>query len=718
MNRFKKLSALIRKNGGSTIVGVLAALVFIGIVTGFMVKNTGAQSAASIGYGLPLVMQSTVNSGIVATEGFFSDETKGLAFINTMADGKFLHEGDPGSRKRLGNSDQYFSSKVVSVDNRLNKADEAERCLLAGFEVSAGKNAKGKELRKGRAFYLFGNLEEQGSEPSEKTLKPKNGPGLNNAFFSKGGVNNADAGMDVRLGGATFWDTVAFQNAPAVFQKVAYFGKRVEFPSTNVTFYDSAYFKGSAVFQGEAKFETGASAYFGGAAEFYETTTFGDVALFMKTVKFTGCNQTECEKEITEKVNGVDVKKKVKIPKTVVTFNDWARFGGNVGSNSTTTFEVEGIFYGETYFATGLTFRNADLTFYHRLGFDGNIDHNNRLMSSKQNSKGDAFDVWINGKFINPNSTVIKGANVAKHDLRYSTKFDENHTTNCKNFASLGKNSGLDKTVLGDSRFTTIHDDIVTNKNVLVLSSNNDRGDDPLSLDTVEKAEKAGKIVVVEAYKALTTSGSNGQGSGTADFDINVLNNAYTSAKSKNTLFNGEYLVIRQRSSDNVSINFTNPDPGVFNYKLIFIIESGQLNVNTRFYESGSNSSTLIFVGKNATLGQFGSKGDFRGFIFIEAGNNNSNSIKFTGATSKIIGAVHNFSTKAIGWNTGVPGYSIPIVFDKNVLSGFNTLYGKADEPDEYEEGEGGGGDPTQTITVKDPDQGGIKVKPLGIYFY
>jgi len=40
MNRFKKLLARAREEGGSTIVGVLAALVFIGIVAGFMVKNT------------------------------------------------------------------------------------------------------------------------------------------------------------------------------------------------------------------------------------------------------------------------------------------------------------------------------------------------------------------------------------------------------------------------------------------------------------------------------------------------------------------------------------------------------------------------------------------------------------------------------------------------------------------------------------------------------
>jgi hypothetical protein len=63
--------------------------VFIGIVVAAMVKNTGAQSAASLGYGSAMVMNSTARSGVVATEGFFlNNPERGVAFIeNAISNG-------------------------------------------------------------------------------------------------------------------------------------------------------------------------------------------------------------------------------------------------------------------------------------------------------------------------------------------------------------------------------------------------------------------------------------------------------------------------------------------------------------------------------------------------------------------------------------------------------------------------------------------------------
>lgn len=242
MIRFKKLRADARATRGSAIVGVLAALVFITIVTSLMVKHTGAQSASSIGYASALTMHSTAQSGIVATESFFlNNGAEAAGFIDAIVNhngGRFLFGDDKNdpARKRLSPAtDQYFSSKLENYQSFLHNIQTPY--LNAKFSVNAGRSASGKALKKAWAFYRLENLATaEGYIPSK------------NAVYSKGPINNADAGMRVEKGMATFEGPVKFQNFAATFDSSVYFGGTVNIQK-GAAFNDKAYFKDTATLQ-------------------------------------------------------------------------------------------------------------------------------------------------------------------------------------------------------------------------------------------------------------------------------------------------------------------------------------------------------------------------------------------------------------------------------------------------------------------------------------
>ncbi len=202
--RYNPLSSLLtrfRKGGktGSAIVGVLAALVFIGIVVAAMVKNTGSQSAASIGYGTELLMSSTAQSGVVATEAFmqrvYSTNSPAINAIQDYLDFKTGKSSDANkrhpcvfgdnSRKRRLADRQFFRSRLIEFDDSR---------MSATFEVESGKNERGKTLKKVSAFYAVDGLEITGGKfPGTSTL------------FLGGNMQGGNRSVTVK-GYATFMD--------------------------------------------------------------------------------------------------------------------------------------------------------------------------------------------------------------------------------------------------------------------------------------------------------------------------------------------------------------------------------------------------------------------------------------------------------------------------------------------------------------------------------
>jgi len=227
-------------------IAVIAAMLFIGIVTASMLKNTGSLSRSSVAYGNMAVMNSTTRSGMIATESFFgkSDNTQNPAVLKLITDylnsgasedlrtPQLVSFGNTNTRQQLGNDKQYFSSKL-----RVN-----EDATRFSFEVTSGRTQNGKALKKAIAFY---------SSDNDVKVTNTGTSGAKNAFYSKGSVMHANAGIEVIGGPATFESEVQFQGGPSIFHHNVYFGDKATFLSgpTGVptAFNDRAYFANDVI---------------------------------------------------------------------------------------------------------------------------------------------------------------------------------------------------------------------------------------------------------------------------------------------------------------------------------------------------------------------------------------------------------------------------------------------------------------------------------------
>lgn len=216
---------------GSTIVGVLIALVFIGVVVAAMLRNTGSQSSASVGYGVMQTMAATVASGIVATESYMGKPgDQGVLDLITRAlnptsgsssaPQPFLFN-DNGEKVKIA-GDQFFSSQLVVPDPAVPNAY---------FRVGSGKSKNKKDLKTALAFYDM-----------TETVRITNSAKYNahNAIYMRGGLQDGNNGMEV-WGPATFEGIVKFQNVQSVFHNDAYFNKNVDIMRTP-KFEDKTYF--------------------------------------------------------------------------------------------------------------------------------------------------------------------------------------------------------------------------------------------------------------------------------------------------------------------------------------------------------------------------------------------------------------------------------------------------------------------------------------------
>jgi hypothetical protein len=162
----------------------MVALVFIGIVTAGMVKATGGQSRATISYGDQLVMASTVNSGIIATETYLRDKDNAKrvarmidSAINTGPNptNTFLW-GTSGTKQPLADG-QAFSSRIDTFIVQDNY-------VVAVLDVRAGRHKD--DLRDLRRATVYGRLG-----------KISTGGFGDNALFSNGNIGHINAHLNV-----------------------------------------------------------------------------------------------------------------------------------------------------------------------------------------------------------------------------------------------------------------------------------------------------------------------------------------------------------------------------------------------------------------------------------------------------------------------------------------------------------------------------------------
>jgi hypothetical protein len=145
----------------------MVAIVFIGIITAAMVRNTGSQSRAAIGHGTQLVMSSTLRSGLIATEtSLMNEETaerlRGAIQVLlredplTDNDNRRFVFGTANERATLG-AEQMFSSRLIHAEQKGNK-------IFGSFDVQSSKRSGGRPLGRATVFGELGNLDVTGGD--------------------------------------------------------------------------------------------------------------------------------------------------------------------------------------------------------------------------------------------------------------------------------------------------------------------------------------------------------------------------------------------------------------------------------------------------------------------------------------------------------------------------------------------------------------------------
>jgi hypothetical protein len=610
---------------GSTIMAVLIALVFIGIVTAAMVRNTGSQSSASVGYGTVQTMSSTVKSGIVATESYFYDNdivqgkllAKIDAYLNTGV--KQFVVGDGDRKKEKLAADQHFTSQISVFD------EVHQNPRYVGFEVNAGRSPSGKNLKKAFAYY---NIDT--------------------------GYNKITVDDDAKFQGTNAFS--ALGNARMLHGNA-----------------------GTKIY-GHAVFENGFLTQNGAPVEFLpDENDEGSVYIGQGN------------------------------PPSPITIQN--------NSTPSALFKVNAFFDGD------VNFQNGNPLFEKNVGFNGNITAPSRQAEFEG-------DVWFNGSFITQGSETKPTLIAMGTDQKfyYTSKIPmKTQATKCDALIAEGKScphspsSHLadNNTYIQDAThngFVNLHKDSVSGylgsdipniQEKAGVLGNHVEPDIDMSVLTGKDEEKGqlGKEFIIASRDNVLNGSSQLTAESLQEFIHKTCGTPCVTPKpefEKNYDKNGHLLVTIPPNG--VSCEYKNGnEPDVFNGKVIFDVE-GPFQVNTKFYSSGPDASTLVYVGKNGTLNNFGvgDGGKFSGLIYVDPENSKDNTFKW-GNNTKCSGAVI-LKGGNLTWNNTAENYTTEIRRDNNVLKNYAFLTGPNNSG-------------KKTTTVKH-DTKGIKLSACGYYFY
>jgi hypothetical protein len=575
----------------------MVALVFISIITAFMVKATSRQSAAAISYGGMIAMNITTSSGLIATESYFARNTNGAlealdSFMRRedapMPLPTYIY-GNSGKKIRLADG-QYFSSRIVGFNY-----DDPNRLILR-VEIVSGRSADGRDLKTAQAFYIIENVKIEGGGDGEYNAK--------NAIFMGGDVVNADNGIEVLNGSATFKGSAKFQNRPAIFHGDAFFNKEASFMRESV-FHKNAYFNSHANFQNLSN-----------------------------------------------------------APAGHITFRSDFGISGNLSTQSVNPpLRAAGdVYFGGDFRATSQ--------------WSDNIDDNARMRSEGANKSffyTDRLSLYNPPPSGTPAGTqycTSSGWGCQRHPTgHYSSSVSDMFSNRVTNFSNGTKIPAMD-------------DKYIMEK---------------LGMQGGLAAREDPKIDISGIDLAIIKNISGVMNADQLSIDKLRKLDAETPGDQRH---NG-HLVIKVNANQSVNFSNNSVPRAVFDGKVIFIVE-GRVHGGNGFYHSGANSSTLMYVGEKGQMEQFGSDGLFRGLIYIHENNKSQNSFNWkTG--SKIVGAIHNFSSASFGWNAG-SAHPVPIEFDANVLNPFSSLTGAA------------AGDGEKTARLQDENMP-AGLRQVGVYF-
>jgi len=721
-----------RRQRGSTIIAVLASMLFIGIVTASMLKNTSSQSRATRSYSGMQVMSSTVRSGMIATESYFSnlDSASDLSLLESASKDITpipFKEGLGKNRIKLA-ANQFFSSRIIKIGEGANP--------VATFEINAGKKENGKAGKTALAFYRMGNV----------TIDPPKNPlPSEHALYSASAQGHLKAGLNVPNGRVTFNGPVEELQRKMSFGGDVYFGGEVNLMGYNHDFNGKTYFDkkvtmaqppNDTMFKNSVGFNKGfysssdavlnvaGDFIIGGYPEFQQPNAkingsvtskfFYTDSLPILTSDNPGMPAVHedndcptCGKRVSQSMPDYTVVKlprNIKIPDEVpngcihcpiLPCSGADCYYSNVSSNNQTD-ELR-IKTGWWNFNNVVTFAACPLPHKHNKccqfnDIYGNIQHPNCKWACENKC-----DQWGNNCSFQITCRTHPDGHVRVSDNN-TFKADQWGNVLPNRVSGYSDPSGRERIAAGQSA--------VLNK----------LGMDP---PNEEPQLDISRIKPPTNIYSMATLTSNNQ-----KFNTDKLISLYEEAKTADALFDG-HLVIKIGPG----VQKLDMGGGTFNEKVIFIVEDGGKLETDDFYTSGPSASTLIYAGAgNAVIDKFKTKdnGDFRGLIYVAPGNTGEHFIKLgDGGNVNIYGAIHNFSTQAkFNWEGG--GQTIH--FDRCALGAFSKLSTLLcpNYPNCPNSGEAAGADIVcpSGATYINPDSTDVtaidrvKLTPLGYYFY
>jgi hypothetical protein len=598
-------------------IAVLAAMLFIGIVTASMVKNTKSQSTASIGYGTMQIMSSTVRSGMIATETYFltADSIKTLALITKSLNAKnpsdkkqfllFNNNSGDGRKTRLGNSDQYFSSQLIDVQK---KTDET---AYGYFEIKSGRRDNGKGLKRAMAFYEMGGV--------KITNLDKYNP--NNALYSNGEVAG-DGGLNI------------YSKDPVKHKARVTFEKKVKFQNTKYTF------------EGDAYFHEGVNIATSQTPEFKDKVYFNDYL------------------EIENAGNAL------------LSFDNDVGINGNLSyiGNKTIQFKKDVWFNGD--FKTPGGTMDKDLALKGNGNAVGNGSNNLYYSSSLSIKKSvtncNISNICQGSNPCPPNYCYPNNSNCCVHNCRdHFVKQDS-----IVGFSDMNDTykSSMDN-IPGDPNKLNIGTLEERREQPLDIGNLKDEnGKDNYSVSAAGKDWGANTIQTIRnLYNDPNTKLYNGEylvisipPNVSFNFEQNPAN--YNVASGTSKLLGGEgekvIFVVEPGATFNVNRNFPPMETADDLSTMIYVSAD----------DNGQKASINQFgIANNGTPES--ATEIFRGLIYIDPNNTSTNNSFYWRNGNKLVGAVHNFSKEKLGWN-GVDGDPPEIEFDPEALDGFASLKG------------------------------------------
>lgn len=206
-------------------VGVLAALVFVGVVATFMSTTTSSQASSSSDFSSLQTREYSAVSAPTATESYLLDSTKSSFTLAALE----LLKDNGGSEWLVGNEtspveiydEQKFNSKIINFN---------PMTMHARFEFKG--YGEGSSHKTSLALYKLGGL------ILNSTFEAKN------ALYT-GGNMDCNQALDLD-GNATFDGTVKFQNGTGIYRGETWFDSNTTINNSGI-FMENTYVNGDLI---------------------------------------------------------------------------------------------------------------------------------------------------------------------------------------------------------------------------------------------------------------------------------------------------------------------------------------------------------------------------------------------------------------------------------------------------------------------------------------